>query len=318
MIAALNVFRCVLGLLAELPPAQDIKLTDSSETLAKRLDRLVKACSEQMESLANKSLTDEFLTDEFLTDEFLTNEFLKKLKPHFTSLAESKADLDIWTAVANLLRTFNSPAVPETSSTRISRSTPPQNDGTDDHAVLLKLRDKWTSEYLPDSLDALRDAIRRYGKKLDDKAEKWQIYAKTLLFIQSTGMGKSRLADKFGETCPMINITLGQANFKCYPPIDYEVLSFLCGKLPKTTKDMILDLPRKKRLASQRDQKMTTERPSSNEAKESLPVPGEDKASQSPEEFYESLATTAWNHTRAAAFLQACFEVCKLRQLFII
>ena len=35
------------------------------------------------------------------------------------------------------------------------------------------------------------------------------------------------------------------------------------------------------------------------------------------EKFRENLAIVTWNHARAAAFLQACFEVCKLHQLSI-
>jgi hypothetical protein len=99
-------------------------------------------------------------------------------------------------------------------------------------------------------------------------------------------MGKSRLADKLGETCPMINFTLGQANFKCYPPVDGEVRSFLCKEMPEEIKKKTVRLAEKK----------TT---------------GKTK------EFVENMAITTWNHTRAAAFLQACFSVCKLHQLSI-
>ena len=107
-------------------------------------------------------------------------------------------------------------------------------------------------------------------------------------------MGKSRLADKFGETCPMINFTLGQANFKCYPPVDGEVRSFLCKEMPEEIKDMIYKSPKREtvRLAEE-DQEKTTK------------------------EFVENMAIMTWNHTRAAAFLQACFKVCKFHQLFL-
>ena len=112
-----------------------------------------------------------------------------------------------------------------------------------------------------------------------------KVYARTLLLVQSTGMGKSRLADKFGETCPMINFTLGQADFKCYPPVDGEVSSFLCKEMSEEIKEMICNSPKRERISS--------------------------------EFISENMAITTWNHTRAAAFLQACFEVCKLHQLSI-
>jgi hypothetical protein len=315
-------FNCFTG----LPPAQVLKLADSPKTLVERLRCLADACSEQAKS----------------PNESLTNEFLTRLKPRFISLVESKpSDLDIWTAVADLLMIFNSPAVPETSSTPTSVLTLRGYGDTANHALLLKLHHKWTREYLPGSLEALRDVIRRNGQRI---AGGLKIYARTLLFVQSTGMGKSRLADKFGEMCPMINFTLGEAKAKCYPPVDSEVLLFLYEELSERAKATILDSPRKEKISSRRPperseskmstpktpklqlieggQKMTTERPTSNKAEESLPVPREDTPSQSSEEeterFFENMATTVWNHTRAAAFLQACFEVCKLRQLFII
>ena len=232
---------------------------------------------------------------------------------------ESKSsDLNTWTAIARLLMDFNSPEVPETSSTSTLALTLRAYDDTN-HAVLLKLHHKWTREYLPESLDALRDEIRRNGQRI---ASGLQIYARTLLLVQSTGMGKSRLADKFGETCPMINFTLGEANFKCYPPVDGEVRSFLCKELPKTTKDMILDSPRRNGI-SPKLKTPTLQTPTPKKPKlDGRVQPREEKLSQSSEEiteqFMENLAIMAWNHTRAAAFLQACFEVCKLYQLFII
>jgi len=63
-------------------------------------------------------------------------------------------------------------------------------------------------------------------------------------------MGKSRLADKSGETCPMINFTLGQVNFKCHPPVDGEVRSFLCEEMSEEIKEMICNSPKRKGISS--------------------------------------------------------------------
>lgn len=52
-----------------------------------------------------------------------------------------------------------------------------------------------------------------------------RLHAKTLVFVQSSGMGKSRLADAFGESCLMINYIL------C-PPGDQEILQFMLSKPP--------------------------------------------------------------------------------------
>lgn len=256
------------------------------------------------------------------------DEFLTTLKPYFDSLVESKSsNIGIWTAAAGLLIDFNSPTAPQTptSTTSTSAIPPEEYDNTADQSVLNTLHDKWTGDYLPESLSALRDEIRRNGERIADGLK---IYAKTLLLVQSTGMGKSRLADKFGETCPMINFTLGREDSKCYPPVDEEVRSFLCEDMPEEVKTKVLDTPRKNKLSSKRfpgqsesnistlklpkPEKMPTERPSLSRDI-SFSFPEEEKRARNSErrtkQYHENLATTLWNHTRAAAFLQACFEV---------
>jgi len=140
-------------------------------------------------------------------------------------------------------------------------------------------------------------------------------------------MGKSRLADKFGETCPMINFTLGQAYFKCYPPVDGEVRSFLCKEMSEEIKQMICRTPKKERISS----KFIPEQSQSEMSPRTTPTPQtptqktvrpaeegqETTTGKNAKEFVENIAIMTWNHTRAAAFLHACFKVCKLHQLSI-
>ena len=205
-------------------------------------------------------------------------------------------------------------------------------DNTIDQSILNILHGKWTGDYLPESLNALRDVMRCNGKRI---AEGLKIYAKTLLLVQSTGMGKSRLADKLGETCPMINFTFGKENFKCYPPVDEEVRSFLCENMPEEAKTAVLAIPGANNLSSKRfleqseskvstlklpkPEKMTIEPPSLNRVSFLVEENKRSRASERRvKEYHENLATKLWNHTRAVAFLQASFEVCKLCQLFIL
>ena len=145
-------------------------------------------------------------------------------------------------------------------------------------------------------------------------------------------MGKSRLADKFGETCPMINFTLGQAHFKCYPPTDGEVRSFLCKEMPEEIKEMIYKSSKREGISSkfiseQSQSKMsarttpTPQTPTQKKTqKKTVQLAEEDQETttgKNAEEFAENIAIITWNHTRAAAFLQAGFEVCKFHQLFL-
>jgi hypothetical protein len=182
-------------------------------------------------------------------------------------LASKASDLDIWTAAAQLVVAFDSLKGPPTPK------TPPKDNSPDTKGispVLRKSLEKWTSYYLPESLEALQHTIRENERRgcLDE-----EFYAKTLIFLQSSGMGKSRLADAFGKECPMINFVLREKGRLGYPPADSEVLSFMRKKL--------------KSIAAE---------------------------SSRPEEV---MVTTAWNHSVAVGLLQASFELCKLRPLFI-
>lgn len=291
----LSGYSCVLDTFARSQPAQKVKLADSPKTLAERLRYLADVCAGRIERPNGYSM-----------DEFLTT-----LKPYFDSLVESKSsNIGIWTAAAGLLIDFNSPTAPQTptSTTSTSAIPPEEYDNTADQSVLNTLHDKWTGDYLPESLSALRDEIRRNGERIADGLK---IYAKTLLLVQSTGMGKSRLADKFGETCPMINFTLGREDSKCYPPVDEEVRSFLCEDMPEEVKTKVLDTPRKNKLSSKRfpgqsesnistlklpkPEKMPTERPSLSRDI-SFSFPEEEKRARNSErrtkQYHENLATT--------------------------
>jgi hypothetical protein len=152
-------------------------------------------------------------------------------------------------------------------------------------------------------------------------------YAKTLIFVQSSGMGKSRLADAFGKECPMVNFVLREEGTLGYPPADSEVLSFMRKRLPEQDQKKITDTPTKKKSMrnSEEDKKKIKCSPSSERLKSMAaksPRPKEVKEpSQIPETedeiFLESMMTTIWNHSIAVGLLQASFEICKLLPLFI-
>jgi hypothetical protein len=254
------------------------------------------------------------------------------IKSEFSELLEKVAspntsDLDIWTAVAQLLVAFDSPRVPSTP--------PPKDNNTNIEAKspIRKLHENWTSDYLPESLEALQHMIR-VNESRRDSAEVF--YAKTLIFVQSSGMGKSRLADAFGKECPMVNFVLREEGTLGYPPPDGEVLSFMRARLPERYRERIIVTLTKAGLSSRRilEEEMEKIKNSSSgkklksmTAKSSRPKEGM-KASLEPEEedkpseindetFLESMSTTVWNHSLAVGLLQASFEICKLRSLFI-
>jgi hypothetical protein len=240
------------------------------------------------------------------------------------------SDLDIWTAVAQLLVAFDSLRPPSTPT------TPPVGNITNTEAktpALRKLHENWTSDYLPESLYALRYMIR--DNEITMKKSASQFYAKTLTFVQSSGMGKSRLADAFGQKCPMINFILREEGTLGYPPPDGEVLSFMSMRLSERDRRKITDSPKKMRLSSRRiteeDKEKIMNSPSakkwrslttgSSRSKEVMEPPPEPEKSGIPraedEIFLESMVATLWNHSIAVGLLQASFEICKLRPLCI-
>jgi hypothetical protein len=253
--------RSFYGLIVNLcctKPAHDITLADSRSKLTIRLFKFGGAWLEQAT-------------------------FPTTLRPYCSSLLEKvvsgASDLDIWTNITHLLIAFNSPRVPSAPTTPTTPATPPADNSTNietESPVLRKLHENWTNDYLPESLDALRDMIQDNESRM-----RWrtQSYAKTLIFVQSSGMGKSRLADAFGQECPMVNFVLREGGTPGYPPADSEVLSFMCKRLSVQDKTKITDTPTKK-LSSKR-------------------------------------VSAVWHHSIAVGFLQASFEICKLRPLFI-
>ena len=218
--------------------------------------------------------------------------------PHCSSLlrqvtSPNASALDIWNAVASLLVAFESSSVPTTPK-------PPTKYTEANSLILRQLRENWTSDYLPESLQALQEMIENNESKCDPEVH----YAKTLTFVQSSGMGKSRLADAFGKECPMVNFVLREEGSVGYPPPDKEVLSFMRKKLSAQNQEKILKSPRVNRLSSRRNSEASTDSPPSEKG-------------HVDETFLESVATTVWNHSIAVGLLQASFEICKLRPLFI-
>jgi hypothetical protein len=149
--------------------------------------------------------------------------FLTTLRPQCSSLLEKVAspnasDLDIWTAVVQLIDAFDS-----------LRATPRFNGSNAAVAissdVVKYLKNDWTSTFIGDSLRTLQNVI--WDFECQPKENRDEFYARTLVFLQSSGMGKSRLADAFGQECPMINYVLREKGTLGFPPADDDILSFM-------------------------------------------------------------------------------------------
>jgi hypothetical protein len=90
-------------------------------------------------------------------------------------------------------------------------------------------------------------------------------------------MSKSRLADTFSTTCPIINFILRNDSIG-YPPTDDQIQTFMCQPMSSNLLNKILNLPLKK---------------SSSESAKYV------------------RADIIWNHSVMFGILQASFDICE-------
>ncbi|KAI9860589.1 MAG: hypothetical protein M1813_006013 [Trichoglossum hirsutum] len=136
-------------------------------------------------------------------------------------------DESIWVAAYELV---SRPIAPEP---QIMSSSPVLvKDGT-----LRDLRGDWTRDYFPGSLEVLQKLVRNRNMKV--------YYSKALVFLQSSGVGKSRLADAFGETCLMISFNLRRDGTIGYPPADIEILDFMQQRPSSSCSTILHQSPQK-------------------------------------------------------------------------
>lgn len=102
--------------------------------------------------------------------------------------------------------------------------------GAEDPKITRTLQSHWKQPYVGPSCDVLRDTIRESEAKfsvagsLGSTYRKY--YSKTLTFMQSSGTGKSRLANEYGMICPMITYVIRDPATG-FPPSDEKVYCYL-------------------------------------------------------------------------------------------
>ena len=95
----------------------------------------------------------------------------------------------------------------------------------DQSLVTIKaLQQQWSSNYVGQSLDALKDKLKRYHRCFEHNEG---LYARIMSIIQSSGTGKSRLVNELAVSVLGIAFTLRENGSSGYPPGDPEVVQFL-------------------------------------------------------------------------------------------
>ncbi|KAN0086832.1 hypothetical protein V8E54_000520 [Elaphomyces granulatus] len=125
----------------------------------------------------------------------------------------------------------------------------PSKTGRVDIAPEDALIQHWTGKYIGPSRDILRERIRDYERQFSDG-----FYSKSLLFVQSSGAGKSRLADAFGEIFPMISYVI-RKDLNGFPPRDKEILDFMQSN-PSSAQEEFMSSPSKSLTDVQRSERV--------------------------------------------------------------
>ncbi|KAK2805879.1 hypothetical protein FQN51_008653 [Onygenales sp. PD_10] len=164
------------------------------------------------------------------------------------------------------------PSTPPPAESSIAYSmTPPEDRSKDTKSSLLA---GWVGQYDPTALGTLQGVIRDYEK---DPNFSSMHYAKVIPFIQSSGMGKSRLADELGKICPMVNYIIRHPSHSSgFPDADKEIV------------DLLLEHP------TSDDQAIFKRSPSAK-----LLV---------KDGYWQTRLLAAWNHGTVLGLLQASFE----------
>lgn len=179
---------------------------------------------------------------------------------------------DVFAALMTVIsRRYETRELSALVAANFNRKVKPQNA-----KIFESLHRHWTSKYIPGSLELLRKEIRDHGVTNPNS-----LYSKSILFVQSSGTGKSRLADEYGTTCPMINFVVRAGTG--YPPADPEILQFLQRRASDLLIKQISDSPSVKEVQQMRSNT-----------------------------FPSKKAANIWNHSLSLGLLQASFEECKL------
>lgn len=112
----------------------------------------------------------------------------------------------------------------------VTPSPPRSFSGAEDLKITRTLQSHWKQPYVGPSCEVLRDTIRESEAKFsvaNALGSTWRKYnSKTLTFMQSSGTGKSRLANEYGMICPMITYVIRDPA-SGFPPSDEKVYWYL-------------------------------------------------------------------------------------------
>lgn len=143
----------------------------------------------------------------------------------------ARAIYDAFSALLDKLDTFSAPQ-PSTPGAE----TPVKTNRADQ-----SLRTHWESPYLGSACHRLRSAIQKYQETSSP-----DYYSKAIYLMQSSGAGKSRLANEYGNITPMVTFVIREPTQSGFPPSDDPVYSFLQSHPNSMAQKQLENSPRAK------------------------------------------------------------------------
>ncbi|QKX63245.1 uncharacterized protein TRUGW13939_10414 [Talaromyces rugulosus] len=169
-----------------------------------------------------------------------SNYDISRVRGLINAVVNEKDDFEIWSAVCGFFE-------PRTPENQILSTDGTPNRSSHRGEVLTALYERWTTPYIGSSIHVLDNMLKNHDRTMQETNPE-QYYGKSVVFVQSSGMGKSRLADKFGETNLMINFVLREPDTTGYPPADPEILQFMRSTMTVEDKNTINKSPTAKTL----------------------------------------------------------------------
>lgn len=231
------------------PVPENISIEDGGFTLSRRLGYVGAMCS---------------------CPETFPNLLIPQCKTLAGVITSDSSDNEVWKAISD----FTVAATSKEAGSPLARQS--KRIEALEKLTVEEARKHWNRSYAPASLEILTELVRKYEREIDFA----NYYAKAIVFIQSSGMGKSRLANEFGQSYPMISFVFSGSQ-DATPPGDCELMEVVRSTPDDGTLRTIRDSPSSRKLAGD-SQSLSLDR-----------------------------ARIIWYHSIAVGLLQASLESCK-------
>jgi hypothetical protein len=218
----------------------------------------------------------------FEANDMITSQTAESVKPELQHLASQILGDDKPEAVyQTLIEIFNTLLSQKSNllfTTPIKTQATQELAGTPRTEMMKQVQRHWQTPLYGNNVEKLLLKLAAHEKEFPSRGH----YAKVLVLLQSSGAGKSRLANEIGLHCPMVTYVI-RDHQGGFPQRDRDILSYFLSSPSKDEKETMMS-PHK-------------------------PV-------GTAYEDISERSQNIWYHALAVGILQSTFEKCKLFSLF--